>query len=324
MRSQLYFAFLVGVLAIGCGDDEDPNPPGDGNPQCTGHLCEPGLSDPDGGQVLFEYIYFDTQLQAALGVPETAARVMAFFMNAHDPNNTPLPMPGQCTNLEANNGWPLFRGANREDLDIGTLTFTGKNEANADVTWEVPKQAAGNDMIGRPHNVFYQSVVPNAGTQIKPNSSYTMRMSGGSGIPASTFEDGIFLAETFEVNNPGLEDNGPLIGGQDFTVNWTPVTSSNLPAGDTVLGITWLLDVQAKPTHICPVLLSAGTFTIPGETINEYKAIAQARGLPTTNAVLLRNAIVHKVSRLPNGEDDNVRRIDMLSVLCWAQLVDVQ
>jgi hypothetical protein len=40
--------------------------------------------------------------------------------------------------------------------------------------------------------------------------------------------------------------------------------------------------------------------------------------------LLLRSSIVHKLSRLPNGDPNNKRRIDMLSVMCWAQLMDVQ
>jgi hypothetical protein len=33
---------------------------------------------------------------------------------------------------------------------------------------------------------------------------------------------------------------------------------------------------------------------------------------------------VHKLARLPNGDANNKRRIDMLSMFCWVQLVDVQ
>jgi hypothetical protein len=64
--------------------------------------------------------------------------------------------------------------------------------------------------------------------------------------------------------------------------------------------------------------------TIPGASINEYKAIAQSRGLPTNKAIMLRAAIVHQVARLPNNEATNQRRVDMLTLYCDAQLMDVQ
>jgi hypothetical protein len=132
------------------------------------------------------------------------------------------------------------------------------------------------------------------------------------------------MPNTFALSNPDIENNGPLVGGTDFTVHWTPATSANLPAGDSVQGITWLVDTTGVPTHVCPTAHSDGQFTIPGATINEYKTVAAARGNPTNKAILLRQALVHHLRRLPNDEPTNQRRIDMLSVWCFAQLVDVQ
>ena len=312
--------FILGVSAAACGDDEPVTPPGDG--PCVGHLCEPGLGDAEGGNVIFEYIYFDTQLQAAFQLPNgitTAARIMGYFMTEHP--TAQLPTPGQCNNLEATDGWPLFVAQQRTDVDVGTLTITGQNAANTAVTIDVPKQAAGNDAIGRPHDIFYQTVIPDADTVLKPNSEYDVRFGGAAGgLPATTFDNAIFLAGDFTVNNPDIEGDGPLVAGTDFPVAWTPGTTS---APDTVLGITWLVDSNGKPTHMCPVEHSAGQFTIPGQAITEYRQIAQARGTNPDVMILLRNAIIHRISRLPNADDNTPRRIDMLSVLCWAQLMNV-
>ncbi|HEU0037030.1 MAG TPA: hypothetical protein VFQ53_40745 [Kofleriaceae bacterium] len=319
--------FLGVATLAACGDDDTPPNNPDGG--CTGHLCPgdggtgPTLSDPEGGNLIFEYIYVDSELQAAFGLPNnitTINRVMAYFMESQTPNANPLPTPGACTNLEATKGWPLFVGTPHVDLDIGTLTITGKNATNADVSLAIDKQAAGTDAIGRPHDIFYQKINPNADDFIKPDSAYTVAFGGSGTIPATTFNDAIYLANTFTVQNPGVEDNGPLVAGTDFPVAWTPATST---ASDEVLGVTWLVDATGKPTHMCPVLHSAGAFTIPGSAITEFKAIATARGVTPTKMILLRNAIVHRLQRLPNGEADNQRRIDMLSVMCWAQLMDV-
>jgi hypothetical protein len=307
------------VLAA-CGDD--------GNTACTGHLCgEPAaITDAEGGNILFEYIYFDTELAAAFKLPTgvtTLNRVIGYFMNSQTPEANPLPEAGKCNNLVGTKGWPMFVGTPHEDLDIGDLTITGKNAADMDVTIAVPKKPKGIDNIGRPHDIFYELLHPSANDNLKFNSSYTVNFSGGGTIPATSMKDAIFLAADFTVANPALEDNGPLKTTADYTVHWNPVESSNLPAGSEVLGVTWLVDSNGSPTHMCPVAHSAGSFTIPAATIAEYKAIAQARGTSTTKVILLRNAIVHRLQRLPNNDAKNPRRIDMLSVACWAQLMDL-
>jgi hypothetical protein len=319
MRMQLASSLLIGLTAVvgACG--------GDDGGECVGHGCEPGLSDPEGGNVIFEYIYFDTELAAVLaGGAPTATRVMAYYMSAHDPNANPLPTPGVCNNLEATKGWPLYVAPTRTELDVGTMEITGVKGDGTPSTINVPKMPKGTDQIGRPHDIFYQAVIPDAAKQQKTDSAYTVKFSGGTGAPAATMTDAIFLSGDFTVKNPGLEDNGPLVAGTDYKVEWNPGTSANLPEGDSVLGVTWLVDATGKPTHMCPTSHSDGSFTIPGSAITEYKAIATARGTPPNKMVLLRNAIVHKVQRLPTTDTTNPRRIDMLSVNCWAQLMDVQ
>jgi len=313
--------FVFAAALTACSDDKGSGPDG-----CTGHLCggSAAITDPEGGNMLFEYIYFDTKLQAALGVPATVNRVMAYFENAMTPNANPLPTPGQCNNLATTKGWPTYAGSSNTALDVGTFTITGKNKAGADVTITVPNKGKGTDQIGRAHDIFYQVVNPVADNFLLPNSSYTVSFGGAGSIQPTTFKDGIFLADHYDVMSPPLEGAPPLVTGSDYTVHWTPVVSSNLPAGDEVLGATWLLDANAVPTHLCPTTIDKGQFTITKAVIDEFKAVATSRGAPTNKAVLLRNAIVHKIARLPNGDASNKRRIDMLSVFCWAQLVDVQ
>jgi hypothetical protein len=77
---------------------------------------------------------------------------------------------------------------------------------------------------------------------------------------------------------------------------------------------------------MCVAPASAGGFVIPGATITEYQQIATARGHTPTKVVMLRNAIAHQVVRLPltTGATTNRRRIDMISLACWVQLMDVQ
>jgi len=320
-KRKLPLVMFFGGALLACGDDAPP-PDIDAPPEED----VPKITDPEGGNILFEFIYLDTELQAAFGLPNgvtTINRVIAYFMESQTPNANPLPMPGVCNNLEGTKGWPLFVGSPHVDLDVGTVTITGKNLAGADVTNPVAMQPAGTDSIGRPHDKYYQVINPTAENFIKPNSSYTVAFGGSATTPATTFTDGIFMAETFTVNNPDLEGNGPMRPSQDFPVAWTPGVSSALPEGDEVLGVTWLVDAAGSPTHLCPTLHSQGAFTIPKEAIAEYRAIATARGTDPNKVILLRNAIVHRISRLPTADVANKRRIDMLSVHCWAQLMDV-
>ena len=322
-----YFAsmFLSATVLSACGGNDDGT--------CTGHICDDSaLTDPEGGQVTLEYMYLDSELQAFFKLPAgitTLNRVTAFFENAQTPDSNVFPTPGKCNDLVATKGWPGYVGSPHTDLDIGTLTLTGKNAAGMDVSIPIEKKTAGTDNFGRPHDIFYQATNPVADMTLKPDSSYAVKLGGapaGSAVqvPATTLDNALFLSATFQVNNPGHEDNGPLVAGTAFTVHWTPVTSTNLPPGDEEQVITWLVGTNGAPTHMCPAKLADGQFTIPGDAITAYKAYQVAQSLPPTKMILLRNGVVHQIRRLPNGSTTNKRRIDMVTLNCWAQLMDVQ
>lgn len=288
------------------------------------------ITDPEGGNIIFEYIYLDSNLQAAFGLPSgvtTVQRTMAYFSNQMDTHA--LPTPGTCNNLDATQGWPLYIGTST-DLDVGTLTIAGNNTAGQAVSIEVAKQPAGKDAIGRMHNIFYQGVNPVAANFLQPDSSYDVSFGGAGEVAATDFPQGVYLANTFQVSDPPFEGAPPLVTGSDYTVHWTPATS-NLPTGldyaqghtGGVIGLTWLADMTGSPTHVCPANHSDGQYTIPSATIAEYKADATARGTDPTHALLLRQAVVHILNRLPNGDAKNKRRVDMLGIMCWVQVVGV-
>lgn len=322
--------FLSAIALFACGNENVPL--GDGG-TCTGHLCDDSaLTDPEGGQIILEYMYLDTELQMFFGVPAgvtTLNRVSAFFENKQTPEANVLPTPGQCNNLATTKGWPGYVGAPHTDLDVGTLTLTGKNTAGADVTIPIDKMPSGSDAFNRPHDVYYQAINRVAEMTLKPDSGYSVKFGGSAAgattpIQAATLDNALYLAAKFDVSAPGHEENGPLVAGTNFTVHWTPTTSPGLPMGDEVNVITWLVGLNGAPTHMCPTAMSAGQFTIPGQSIAEYQALARAQGLRSDKMILLRNAVVHQLRRLPNGSATNKRRIDMLTLMCWAQVVDVQ
>jgi hypothetical protein len=331
------FLFSAAVALAACGDSGNTTSDGGNIDACVGHACGgASVMDPEGGNIIFEHITFDTELQAAFHLPAgvtTATRVMAYFMSAQTPDSNPLPMPGICNNLETTKGWPLHVGTPHTDVDVGTLTIIGKNAAGTAVSFDVPKNptGAGVDQIGRPHDIFYQLVTPNAPDLLKPDSFYDVKFGGSTTVPATTFPQAIYLAADYpSVQNPDMENNGPLTATADFPVAWTPGNSANKPpdselVASTILGVTWLLDMTGSPTHMCVVPASAGAFTIPKTAIAEFKVAAAARNQPTNKMIMLRNAIAHRVVKLPlTAAPTAKRRIDMISLECWAQLMDVQ
>jgi len=336
MLTKVFVSISLGAAVLtGCGND-----PNTGTPDaCVGHSCFivddpfPHATDPEGGQIIFEHMTFDTDLQGMfpLAGASTATRVMAYFMSAQTPESNPLPMPNICNNLEATKGWPLHVGAVHTDVDVGTLTLIGKNAAGAAVSFDVPRGTGPVDQIGRPHDIFYQLFQPTAADLLKPDSFYDVKFGGSAAVAATTLQRALYLpAEYSSVQNPGLEDNGPLEAGVEFPVAWTVGNSANKPpdtelVGNTILGVTWLLDVTGSPTHMCIAPAGAQAFTIAGTAITEYKTIAAARGQRTDKLILLRSAIAHQLDRLPlTSATTGKRRIDMLSLECWAQLMDVR
>jgi hypothetical protein len=310
-------AIPFALLACGCSSEDDIPPEDWPSP----------IIYPEGGNIFLEHLTLDSELQQLQGLPAgvtTISRVMAYFMNSQTPELNPLPEVGVCNNLVARKAWPLYVGTPHEDLDVGALTITGKNAANADVAIPVPKLGGGTDAFARPHDIYYQIINPNAAETLKPDSSYTVSFSGSGVVAPTNLPDALFLAESFPVASPALEDNGPLRAGVDFPVHWTPVESSSLPPGAEVIGVTWLLDPGGSPTHLCPVPHGNGQFTITGATIAEYQAIAQARGANPSKAILARTAMVLRLEQLPNGDPENKRRIDMVGVIGSWQLMDVQ
>jgi hypothetical protein len=322
----------LSMLVVACSDgmtsDDDCSLAGVSAVQPRPPACPaPPSVDVDGGNIILEQIHFDTELQSPpFSFPPTEGRVIAYFMNRHTPGINPLPIPGQCNNLEATKGWPLYvvpTSADREDLDIGALTIIGKNNADASVMIDVPKLPPGRDQLGRPHDVYYQVTKPIAAAFLKSDSTYTVKLGGAGIVPPTTFDNALVLTTDFMVTMPMIDGDGPLIPGQELTVKWLPATSSNLPPNTDLLGVVWLLDTMGAPTHLCPIPHSAGQFTITGAAITEYKTLAATRGLPTNKVILMRSALVHKLFPLPNGDPRNPRRIDMLGMMSWAQLMNV-
>jgi len=147
---SLLSSLLLASLVAACGDDSSATPdaatPVDA---CPGGDCGVAITDPEGGNIIFEYIYVDSELQAGLGLPgPTATRAIAYFMSAQSPESNALPMGGKCNNLDGTAGWPMHIGTPHTDIDVGTLAINGVNTAGTASKSPVTKKHDMRDNSG--------------------------------------------------------------------------------------------------------------------------------------------------------------------------------
>jgi hypothetical protein len=311
---------LVLTVLAGCGDNHAAPPVPDAPPP-DGHQPCPEQSDREGGQVMFEDLRLDTDLQAIFGLPPESLRVIAFFRTDQVPQSSPFPSPGVCTNLEATHAWPLDFGSMHTDVDVGKLLVTRESEL------EIPKLGPRTDVLGRPHEVFYQLVGGDA-SQLAFDATYSIAFDGAAAVAGGSFSNALYLPPKFDVVAPAVEDNGPLSASTPFTVRWSPAQATHLPPANTLVGggilqMTWLADTAGVPTHLCFTAHSDGMFTIPASSLAEYKAVAAGRGQPTSKAVLVQQAMAWRLAQLPSTTECNRRRLDWVGMTTSAQLIDV-
>ena len=320
---------LALLLAAGCGGghsqpaDAEPAPDA---PRPDAGACSGDIAWEDGGNLFVEYLTLDSELQGRYALPggiTTMARVLAVFVRDSTPEHATLPTPGQCENLTTAMGWPVYIGSPRIELDLGALSLHGANTAGTTATTTIPELMDSTDALGRAQDYYYQLVQPDASSLLAPDSAYTVSFAGTMTIPNGTFSQDVFVPAMFQVSQPDLEDDGPLVAGTDYRVYWTPTTSMNLPAGMDELAFVWLLDTSGAPLFLCIADRATGSFTIPGQTIADYKQVAQMRGMPANQVILRRDALVHERMRLPAVEPTNCRQLDLLGVTSFEQLMNV-
>src|SRR5690606_40304976 len=96
----------------------------------------------------------------------SVVRSVAHFKSTMTPELAPLPTPGACVNLYETGGWPLGQGTNSNYLDVGQVTISGVNAAGDPTEIAVPLASEDNvmtfplDDLGRPHDRFYQTILP--------------------------------------------------------------------------------------------------------------------------------------------------------------------
>lgn len=338
----------MGALPLAaCGGDDSGG--GDGGSGCTAHNpCDAGdggtvidFDTPVGGQVLFEYINFDDTLAAQLMLPDgvnTVTRSINWFIDDMTPETLKIPEQGSCDAQWMTNDFPSGQGDNITEVDVGGINMIGQNAAGDDVTLEIPKaHPAGADPdtdpaypdsypydnVGLMHQIFWQAIIPNADAQMKPGSSYDVELTGSDTFDPVTYPGAVYLPKAFTLNSPDFNAGGPppnLTAGQDADLGWQVVTNDAAPMGVPIQQVIFLVDPMTHTAvYVCPTKASDGHFTIPGDVITSYREQVQAAGGNPDIAIVLRNNLTHQLAQLQNNEPDNVRRIDMISIYCYAQ-----
>jgi hypothetical protein len=321
----------IAIAACG-GDDDGDNPDANNNPDAdTSPDAAPpiGIDAPEGGAIFVEHVTLGDTLQAAIGLPEpNFVRTVATAINGMTPEAMGIPTFNTCTNQWANTptDWPMGIGTSVTYLDVGDMTVSGKNYANDATEWDLPLNTSGTDLFGRPIDEVREYLDSGVSEYIKPGTFFTIEMSGSSEVEPTTWTDAAFVPNSFSVINPGLNDDVTFTAGTDATVEWEEQDlPASMPPNSAMAEVVALASPATGSLVImCPFVNDPdGAATISGEMIQAYRDTVTAQGGDPDVAILVRNYNNHHIMELPNGDPDNVRRVDVIGIYCFVQLVNI-
>jgi hypothetical protein len=311
---SLFFA-MVGLAA--CGDDENdlkkpdaPKPPID-TPNAP---VFKGFDADEGGEVRIEYVRF--------GGGNAATRAGAFFYD--NPGSTrywPFLNLNGCTDLSTDMNWPTAASplAERTYLDPGMVILAGGPQALV-----VPRRAAmTNDVLGRTHPAnafsfhFGGGTATDGPTYLSEKTRYDVILTGSqgmpgmAGMPAQIFDDVLFMPADFQVINPPLSTTPfPIPSNTAQTFTWQ--TPANMePMGYEVQSLVGFTGANG-PAVICVEPQNDGSITVPANMID----IARAKY--PNGGTLARQTLTHVVRELVDKNGPTGKRIDFLTIWCYA------
>jgi hypothetical protein len=308
------FATILLAIVPACGDDDGMTGGADARPDGTTPTpdargpdatppCEVDFDSDDGGEVRVEYVTF-TNPALAPGMRMNSARVFAFMMSNMEPGFFERPTPDACTDLSADDRWPLAQGPTREYVDPGQLIIGG---GIAPVN--IPHNTAMADTLGRTHNMqdFFYFGVNDAATYFDPGGVHDVIFTGSDTWPAQIYDDQVYIPEDFTNTGPSdtliqFEADTPV------TFTYTPGDNSNAPPGYEVSGVIGVVAPPMGPVMVCIDTDNSGSITIPAESVNRIRALG-------TSGNVLKQNIAHVVRPLSDGTV--CRRLDLLGVRCY-------
>ncbi len=308
LRNLSMSLFLALGAIAGCGDDGNDlkRPDASEPPPDAAKPMFKNYDADEGGEVRIEYLRF--------GNGNAALRAGAFFYD--NPGSTrfwPYMSLNGCTDTSTDMVWPTAASpiAERTYLDPGMVLVVGGPQ-----TFSIPRRAAGNDVLGRPHPAdkwFFDPAVPtdmDGPTFLTEKTRYDVVLTGSPNMPGQIFDDVLFMPAAFDVINPPLSTTPFVIpAGMPQTFTWqTP--PNNEPQGYEIQSLVAFTGPNG-PAVIC-VEPNDGSITVPANMIDI------ARTKYPMGGTLARQTLTHVVRELVDKNGPTGKRIDFLTIWCYA------
>jgi hypothetical protein len=318
------------VLAAGCGDDKKPETPIDSMKPPIDGRPDPSLQNQEGGEIRLEWI-------SQGGV--TTSRMGAYFYKSMTPGRFDLPAFPGCVDMRARDHWPLAQGT-IVPLDVGGVkliptTGTETDLTKFDGTACTPQPNCKKDAFKRPHDLWWKKNAnaadpDDADKYLPPNQSYDIELAGSAEWPHQVFAKAAFMPERWTPTSPNATEDAVLTRDQDFTVTYTPVTSSNLPPGVKVNTFMAFAQADLGPIVACQEEGADGSMTVPAALVNIIidNGGPLVGGVPTpvtagTNPKprMVRQQLTHQLFELTNSDtpvdEASRKRVDVLTIYCY-------
>jgi hypothetical protein len=341
---------LLAAPLMACGDDDPVNPDAPKTPDgridasidAPPDMRAPVTFDSDeGGEVRVEYLRFTSGTG-------TGTRVTGFlWKDAGTTDYHPYINLNGCNNTALVGGdrekWPFKLEADRQYADAGSIVIS--NPAATSPSFVVNRSGGGcpttalcdltdpnmavapvRDPFGRVHQQnkwFFKSpgtgaAPANDGALLPPKTKLDVTFTGSADIPAQTFEDVIYIPADFTVNDQaGTLDPAPYAAFDltlDTAVNVTFENSDDMePTGyrmDSLVAFTG----PNGPAVVC-IEPKDGSVTVPANMVNVAR---NAYSGAAPSGTLARQTLTHVVRELQDNNGWTGRRIDFVSVWCYA------
>jgi hypothetical protein len=271
-----------------------------------------GYDADEGGEVRVEYVRF--------GNGTAATRVTAFlWQNVGSTKYFPYLDLDGCIDARDDTRWPFATNpvAERDYLDPGRIIISSNNPA--DEVLNVPKRAAaGNDIFGRPHpenELFFYNGVPNAADgdgdrYLTEKTKFDVIFTGSNEMPGQVFDDVLYMPADFTVTSPALSTTPfELQAGTAATFTWE-VPTDNPPTGYEVMSLVGFTGSMG-PVVVC-VEPNDGSMTVPANLVDVVRTAYPGGG------TMARQTLTHVVRELHDNNGPTGKRIDFISVWCYA------
>jgi hypothetical protein len=305
---SLALGLTLGGLAA-CGDDSSTNPV-DARPDDAAPDAGPtfkGYDADEGGEVRTEYVRF--------GGGNAGLRIAAhFYANPGSKKFFDFVNTNGCTDSSLDTTWPTAFNpvAERTYLDPGQVILAGGPSI-----FNIPRRGAGPDVPGRPHAAdqwFFHSTsgaAMDGPTYLTEKKLYDIIITGTDEFPGQIFDDVGYMPADFQVTSPALSLTPfPIPAGTPQTFTWTTPADAP-PAGFEIQSLVAFTSAAGGPAVIC-VEKNDGSVTVPASFIDIVRAKLPGGG------TLARQTFTHTVRELKDRNGPTGRRIDFVTVWCYA------